>query len=418
MRTMQTLAALLVLLIMPLTSQAKSVEAEGRALIYQRDLISARQQALHQASQQAQLQVGAQVTSMQQIDQGILTVDHLKVRSSGELDNIRILSEQIQGDYLVLRIRADVVATDTCLSNNLANTKLANTKAASTTTRYLKSVAVAGFSLVNRQQASLGGLFDIEQALPAALVTAINTQGTLRALNASHLGLPLPPKTTRGSYQRPSGALSESLERFSDLDVQFIISGTISDLGMLTRAAGDEGNYLRSLYDRYDSQGRQHLRQFAVDIGVYDGLTGALLFNRSYQLAGLWNLAETQRTGFASAAFTQTDYGQRIAALITQLGIDLDQQLRCEPFRARIIRTDANAITFNAGSVTGIRPGDQFQVLRRATFYDPDNHPHTELEPTNESLVVNEVHPQFSRGRIGVNTRQLNIQRDDIIMAW
>ncbi len=408
MRIMQTLAALLILIITPLASQAKSVEAEGRALIYQRDLISARQQALHQATQQAQLQVGAQVTSVQQIDHGILTVDHLRVRSTGELDNIRILSEQIQGDYLALRIRADIVETGTCLSNNPA----------STTTRFLKSAAVAGFSLANRQHASLGGLFDIEQALPAALAEAINSQGTLRAINASHLGLPLPPKTTRGSYQRPSGALSESLERFSDLDVQFIISGTITDLGMLSNKAGDEGSYLRALYDRYDSQGRQHLRQFAIDIGVYDGLTGALLFNRSYQLAGLWNLADTQRTGFASAAFAQTDYGQRIKTLIGQLGTDLDKQLRCEPFRARIIRTNANAITFNAGSVTGVRPGDQFQVLRRATFFDADNQAHTELEPTQEKLVVNEVHPTFSRGRIGVNTRQLNIQRDDIIMAW
>ncbi|WP_207062791.1 flagellar assembly protein T N-terminal domain-containing protein [Motiliproteus sp. SC1-56] len=388
----------------PVRAESLTVEAEGRGLIRNQDLESARHDALRDATQQAMLQAGAQISSTQTIEQGVLTVDNLQVRSLGSISNVRVLEEQVQGAMLMVRIQAEVGLEENCPNEGPGR-------------HYRKSVAFAAFPLEHPLQANRGALHDVEQVLPRVLAETLGRQAHLHTLNASHLQAQ-PNPTTASTQQQHRGALTNSLQSFRDLDVQFIVSGVVRDIGMFDPEHNRSNNLLVDWYDQLDYLGSQHLRSFAVDIFIHDGFSGALLFNRSYRQAGLWNLDKQARTGFNSPAFIRTDYGRKVAQVIEKASQEIQRQLKCEPFRARIVETDQQSITFNAGSVAGIRPGDQLQVERRSMFYDPRGETHIRVEPTRNSLVVNEVYPLFSTGKIAEDTGARNIQQDDLVVAW
>lgn len=397
------LMLLIVVLLSP-SALAVSIEAEGYALIYNQDLDSARRQALQSASQQALLQAGAFISSSQSIHQGVIRTDNLKIRSRGSLSNVRVVDEQIRGDRFWMRIRADVDTDQSCALGDAH-------------TRYTKSAAVAAFPLQHRQQAALGNLYAAEKQLSATLTTLINNEGRLRALNASHLSVNPMPQTA-ASYQSSQGSLTEALENFSELDVQFIVSGVIRDLNPYDPTRRDEDLIWKTFYDQLDFRGRQRLRNFAIDLFIHDGYTGSLIFSRSYRTGGYWDADDVDQVGFYTPAFLKTDYGQKVRNLLNQASRDINKQLLCEPFRARIIQTDQNRLTINAGTVVGIQPGDQFRLFRKSVFYDPLNQAHTKLEDTRQTVVVNEVQPRFSVANMDSPAVELNIQQDDVLMAW
>tara|TARA_R110001583_G_scaffold9697_1_gene45662 strand:+ start:789 stop:2015 length:1227 start_codon:yes stop_codon:yes gene_type:complete len=400
------LACSLVLLISTFSTQtlALSIVAEGSALIHNQDLSSAKHQALRNASQQALLQAGAHISSAQTLDQGVIRIDNLRIRTLGSLSNVRVIDEQVKGERLWLRIRADVTTEQSCALGEAH-------------TRYTKSAAIAAFPLLNRSQAALGNLYAAEQQLPNALTKALNSAGVLRAMNSSQLSVN-PSPTTAASYQQDQGPITESLPSFRELDVQFIVSGVIRDLSPYDPTRHDEQAILKVLYDQFDFRGRQRLRNFAIDVFIHDGFTGTLLFSRSYRSAGYWDADDTDQVGFYTPAFLKTDYGQNVRTLLGQVSQEINQQLQCEPFRARIVRTQANQLTFNAGSVVGIQPGDQFRLLRKSIFYDTLDQSHVRLEDTQATVIVNEVQPRFSVANMDTNAVVLNIQQDDILMAW
>ncbi|WP_421870033.1 flagellar assembly protein T N-terminal domain-containing protein [Motiliproteus sp.] len=397
------LLALFIVLLSP-SVLAVSIEAEGSALIYNQDISSARHQALRNASQQALLQAGAYISSSQSINQGVIQTDNLRIRTLGNLSNVRVIDERVKGDRFWLRIRADVDTDQSCALGDAH-------------TRYTKSVAVAAFPLQHRQQAALGNLYGAEQQLSASLTKLINGEGILRALNASHLSVN-PAPSTAAAYQQDQGPLTEALQSFSELDVQFIVSGVIRDLSPYDPSRHDEELIWKTLYDQLDVRGRQRLRNFAVDLFIHDGYTGTLLFSRSYRTGGFWDADDVEQIGFYTPAFLKTDYGQKVRNLLTQAGRDINKQLQCEPFRSRIIRAEQNRLTFNAGSVVGIQPGDQFRLFRKAMFFDTLDQPHIKLEDTRQTVVVNEVQPRFSVANMESDAVELNIQQDDVLIAW
>ena len=386
------------------TALAISIEAEGRALIINQDIESARQQALRNASQQAMLQAGAYVSSTQTINQGVLSVDNLRVRSLGNLTSVKVIDEQVRGELFIIKISAEVDAESSCQNSGTA-------------ANYQKSAAIAAFPIQTPTQANLGGLHDARQIISKIVTDNLSRQGNLKAMNANQISVN-PDLSTAASFEDTRGAVTNTLQNFKDLDVQFIVSGVIRDLNMFDPSRSSEGNFFRNLYDSMDYRGRQHMRNFALELFIHDGFTGALLFNRNYREGGLWRLDDHQKTGFGTAAFLKTDYGQKVNNLILEVSKDIEKQLKCEPFRARIVRTDRNSITFNAGAIVGVRPGDKLTVYRKSTFYDQQDRPHIRLENTEHTLIVNEVHPLFSEGKISVDTESKNIQQDDVLMAW
>ena len=96
------------------SAHAVTMEAEGRALIFNSDIDSARMAAIKNATQQASLQASAYVSSTQSINQGVLSVDNMQVSTLGMISNVEILDEKIQGRMLWVKVRADVDFEEGC----------------------------------------------------------------------------------------------------------------------------------------------------------------------------------------------------------------------------------------------------------------------------------------------------------------
>ncbi len=76
-----------------LPAQAQWYETTGRAPIRQGDEATARAQATEDAVKRALLFAGVSVRSVQQVTDGLLTQESLQVESSGEVQNVQLVTE-------------------------------------------------------------------------------------------------------------------------------------------------------------------------------------------------------------------------------------------------------------------------------------------------------------------------------------
>ncbi|MCD8523101.1 MAG: flagellar assembly protein FlgT [Saccharospirillaceae bacterium] len=394
---------LLLMLLCALPVAALTVEVTGEAPL-NGALSYVREQALQDAMRQASLRAGAQVSSTQLMRQGVVEQDDVQVRSSAQLKNIEVLWEDQAGGLYQVAIRADVSPQAMCPAS---------------TQRYRKAVAVAGFGLARPQQATLGQLQNIEQDLPRVLVNTLNNRGAVHALDATRTSLYQDPRRAP-SMETAQQRLTTSVALATQLGAQYVVSGVVRDLAMMGEAANDSGHRHGSGHwlDLLGIENNNRDRQFVMDVFVHDGLSGAMLFQRSYTAHGAWDRPARERVSFASPHFWQTPYGAEVRELLSGVVDDVDEVLRCQPFMARIVKAKGNRLHIEASAGAGIRPGDKFQVYRTGTFYNLDLEPRTELSDMATEVVIKQVQPQFVIAEMKLTAERLAIQRDDMVIAW
>mgnify|MGYP000368242381 CR=1 FL=1 len=387
-------------------AHAAVIEAEGRALILNKDIVGARQAAIQDASQAASLQAAAYISTTQKIKDGILEIDNMHISTLGLVKNVEVIDEKIIGQSLIVKIRAEVDVDQGC-------------KNGSNNAHYQKTIAITAFPLQRLSDASIGALTNIQSGFATDLSRALNSQKGIEAFNAGHLSLYQQNVETAATRQLSDGALTSVLQQTRQLDVQYIISGVIRDMTLLNPNRKNQPFMLIDLYDRFiDYKGSQHKRAFIIDLFVHDGFSGALLINKQYQTVGLWNRPVEMQTGYGTAAFWNLDYGKQINKLIGQATEELQQELRCMPFSVRITRTEGNQIWLNAGHNSGLKPGDKLTVYRKSTFYTENMRPNTQLTNTRSTVTIVDVQAGFSVGQLNGQSQQYNIQPDDIVFAW
>lgn len=393
---------LLTSLLLTLQSYAITVEVTGTAPLT--GAVSyAREQALDDAMRQASLRAGAQVSSTQLMNKGVIEQDDVQVRSQSQLKNVEVLWEDQRDGLYEVAIRADVTPEAMCPAS---------------TQRYRKAVAVAGFGLARPVQATLGNLQNIEQDLPRVLVNTLNDRGAVHALDATRISLFQDPRRAP-SAETAQQRLTTSVALATQLGAQYVVSGVVRDLAMADEAARREVSNNRSPWlSLVGLDTVSHNRQFVVDVFVHDGLSGAMLFQRSYSTSGDWTRAANEKTGFATPRFWKTNYGQEVRELLVSVVDDVDEVLRCQPFMARIVQARGNRLHIEASAGAGIRPGDKFQVYRTGTFFNLDLEPRTELSDMATEVVVKQVQPQFVVAEMSLSAEHLAIQRDDMVIAW
>ena len=108
-----------------------------------KDIVSAREAAIRDASQQASMQAAVYISSSQVVRDGILAIDNMQISTLGQVSDIEVVSEKIMGSTLHVRIKANVNIDEGCSNGN--------------NNQYKKTIALAGFPLIKPSQASLGG---------------------------------------------------------------------------------------------------------------------------------------------------------------------------------------------------------------------------------------------------------------------
>ncbi|KAA0874658.1 flagellar assembly protein T N-terminal domain-containing protein [Nitrincola tapanii] len=379
------------------------VEAEGSATIINGDLGNARRSAVAQASELAALQAAAYISTTTEIQGGILQMDNLRMSSLGRLSNVEVIDERIQGTILKVRIRAEVSVDQGCPDGRAE-------------VAYRKSLGFTAFPIQHPQQAATGALQNAATELPNLLARRLSHETGLHTILATHLSLH-PNLQQAPTRQLADGTLTQATAHSETTQVHFLISGVIRDLSQANPIGPREPNVVTDLYRRLDYASQHHLRQFALDLFIHDALTGQLMFQQHYQTQGRWNARE-KPLGFASAGFWQEDYGQAVERLIRQMSQEISEQLRCQAFSARITQTEGNRVWINAGSLSGLKPGDRLSVYRRQTHYDTLHQPYSELQNARVTLTLDQVEASFASGTLNTQTASsVNIQRDDWVRS-
>jgi len=384
-----------------LNSFAAELTAVGSAVLGE-DLEASRDVAIKDALRQASLQMGGSIHSSQMLVDGLVTSDRMSLKSNGHFRHVRVLEEKIANGILEVKVRAEFLEGGQCDINKGNG--------------YRKAVAVAGFALQNPKDAVLGGLNDIEQRLSGVMANTINGRHRLHAMDSGHVLL-FTSVDRAPSSQNNLQRLTNGVELAKELGAQFVVSGVIRDLSMINPNAGVPRIWDTSL--ELVGLGREKReRNFVLDVYVHDGISGALMFQNTYATSGEWPYGNFKRTGFATPEFWKSPFGFETKGLISKVVADLNENLGCQPYMAKIIDTNADFIRVDTGGSVGMRPGDELTVFRTSTFYNLDMQGMTQLQDTKVKATITQVQPRFAIAKLNKTPSRFAIQREDVVVAW
>lgn len=381
---------------------AVTVQAEGSAQIEYGDENSARIRAMRNAIENASVQVSARVQSTQVLENGNLTVDYLRVNSAAKVTNIDVVSEGREGDVYRVRIMASVSPNQMC-ANVMSN-------------HYRKSVAITGFSMEHPEHATLGHLGAVDRSLPALMVSDLNGRAGIRALSANYMTL-YPNTPNAPTSISPRMTLTQAVNAAQSLGVQFVVSGVIRDMAMENPDAPRASNW-DGWIAKVGIKKAKRTRHFVFDMYVHDGYSGALVFQSRYRTYGLWNERNRTRVGFGTAKYFSTHYGEQVRLLLDQAVADLQRTVQCQPFMASIAQVDGQRIYVSTGAESGLRPGDYLSVYRTSQQFDRKGDSFWQISDTRLVAEVKQVQPFYTVAELAIGTERLNLQMDDLVMAW
>ena len=251
------------------------------------------------------------------------------------------------------------------------------------------------------------------QALPRMLNEELSPRETLlvhSALDRRLYTRPLNAPTVQATDRR----LTRASELTRSMGVQFVISGVVREIGVEDPDAW--GTSKVAQWSRALGASNQQ-RRFAVDVFVYDGLSGIMVMSDRMEVRGAWDHAPESDVGFGSPAFFETQFGQRIGERLSELADEVAVNLGCQPFIASVERVEGERIRISAGADSGLRPGQSMELLRAERYLDqPGAYP--ALRPTGQTMEVQQVQPRFSSGRLSLEGGRINVQRGDRVVIW
>lgn len=390
----------LIPLMLGASAQAVVLEGVGHASIYNEDLESARAEARSAAMRDLALQYEAQVSTRDTMENGVLTESRVRLASSARARDVKVIDEHRSGNLLRVTVRGDISASRaSCDGGDAARLK--------------KRVAITGFPLLYPDQARVGRIDDAGEILPQQLQQGLREAGNLQVFSATTSRL-FPDLLNAPTLQQGGNRLTNVVQVAREMGAQFVVAGVIRDIGVADPAAWGS-SVLDKMQRRFG--GADMRRRFAVDLMVFDGFSGSPVYQQRFETAADWNAGPGSSTGFGSEGFRKTQYGESVAGAIGEMTQAVAEALACQPFMARITRVEGHLVTLASGATAGLRPGDELHLYRSARYFDSlEGTP--ELSDSQMTVTLNNVHPDFSNGKMPVTGGQVNIQRDDIAIIW
>lgn len=400
MRNLTLLLLLLSCSILPLSVKAEWVQVTGQADFDGTRYDLARDRARKDAIKQALFQAGVSVTSNQTMNNGKISKDYFSVSSEARIRKSVLQDEFVKKGVLNLVMNFDVEEVASCPDSQAKS--------------YRKKIAVLGFSVQAPEQLRFGGLNNLERGLASAMNQSLLGQDGLVVFEQSDLSL-YNDIVNAPSHFTTQQTLTTAAEYAKQMGVQFVVSGVVRDISVEDPEAFSTSYWAKL---KRMSKAANINRRFSMDLFVHDGFSGAIVWQRSFSVSAPWESDMNDLTQFGTAEFWQEEYGRAVSQLVEGVATLINEQLQCQPFIARISRVDGKTLHFNTGASSGVRPGDKFSLYRTYNYYDADMLARTELTNTKTSLTVSQVHPAFASGSVSIDLGRINIQEDDLLIAW
>lgn len=278
--------------------------------------------------------------------------------------------------------------------------------------RLKKRVAVTGFPTLYPDQAKAGRIGDAGEMLPQLLQQQLVAGGGLQVFGAtrSRMFIDLQNAPT---VQQGDNRLTNVLDLAREMDVQFVLTGVIRDLGVADPSAW--GTSVLDGMQRGMGLADQR-RRFAADLMIFDGFSGSPIHHQRFKTTADWGADPGRLEGFGSVGFQQTAYGRSVKGVIREMARAVTAILACQPFITRIARVDGFSVTLESGAMAGLRAGDELTIYRSKRYLEWPGEP-PELQDSNLSVTLYKVQPHVSVGTIPRIGAIENIQRGDVAIS-
>ncbi len=364
------------------TASALRVEAEGTAPITDAAPGKARMLAIQNAIRQAAMQNSVEVATATTTSNHAVTGDSARLRATGRVSNVSVADEWTENGILHVLIRADV--------DNGGGVDAAKND-------YRKKVAF--MQLLVRNRSAAADLPYLEMELPRLLRKEMENHHGIIGVDGAHYVLAERAGSAVEQNGIPGRDVVERVAR--ELGVQFLVSGAILDTGINEELLGKS-------------------RRFGMELMLFDGVSGTLLARSRHDQNVVGADFVKPGISMASAEFLVTPYGLAIQKILERASHALFAELNSLPFTARVIRSDAKKIYFDAGSTSSVRVGDMLLTYKVGAepMADPANSRFLGFaEQPVATLVVKNVQPQFAVGEL--ETDQVHIKPGDIVrFGW
>ncbi|WP_158583818.1 flagellar assembly protein T N-terminal domain-containing protein [Salinibius halmophilus] len=392
---------LLLTMMIALPVAALTVEATGEAEIHYGDVSAARYAAVRQAMAMAAEMGSVRVQSQSQWQSGEIVQFQIQTQTRAGVTTVAIVEEQVRANSVWVKIEAEVTPEAVCRypSNGLR-----------------RSVVVAGFDLIDNAGARLGKLEQVPTRTAQYIAQQLQQSSQHLVLDASYMSAqPMPQSAPTYINERDqlTNAVAQSTR---ELGGQYILSGVVVSLS----SGGEVGPVTRvnQLQQQLGMGSTNRGRQFAMKVFLHDAQSGALVNQWLIDIEADWRVPRTQSTGYLTPAFARTDYGQAVNNVLADVAESVAEQLSCQPFMANISHVDGNKIMFEVSSTSGVRPGDMLAVLRKTEAFNRQGQATWQLTDTKIMATVTKVQPYLVVAELPVQGHQLNLQVDDVLVAW
>ncbi len=372
------------------SASAQWYETQGHARTDTHNLEVARTKAMENALKKALLVAGADVSSVQRVVNGLLTQDKIDIRATGSVNAVEIVNETHSDNLISVTIRADIFPQEKqCFAVN-----------------FKKSVLLTKSKVKHRQQANIGQIYAIDKAVINRLSKQLSKQSNYTSnINAVN-------NTTE--FSRLNNNLDH--DKITELartlgystNSQYVIFSEINDISFEEQRTNSWKIWQQGVYPR----------NFALDIYLYNGISGELHWHQQYQDTKPWTFSKRKAVDVNGTAFWQSEYGAMIDKLLNQVVSDIDETIMCEPSRGKILRVDGNQIIFNLGRNNGVKVGDEFTLLRLKHFTDNTGSLYTGYTVSPHKVKVTQLTRETAVAASADNSLFNNIQIEDLVVRY
>ncbi|GLX77671.1 flagella assembly protein FlgT [Thalassotalea insulae] len=365
-------------------------QAQGQAFVTKDDSKLAKTKAIENALKKALLVAGASVSSVQQVVNGLLTQDEINIRASGTINSFELIDELHHNDTITVTIRADILPQERqCFSAD-----------------YRKSLLITKSHLKNREQANIGGIYQLDKVLVKKLSEKVRHQGM-------YLDTKLALKNNSAFSRYNNSVRAEKIKHIAmslaDItDSQYVMFSEIEDISFANQ---ENNSWLFWQEDEYD-------RHFNFAVYIYNGSNGELIFNHSYQSSAPWTFTKRAQVDVNSNTFWQSKFGSTIEQTLNDVITDIDDNMMCQPTRAKIIRVAGDEIMINIGSKHGVKVGDEFSLLHLKNFTTENGKIYAGFNVSPFMVKVEQVNLESAQAVTNDASVLGNIQRYDLAVRY
>jgi hypothetical protein len=386
----QTLALITSLILTAFTCNAKWYEAQGYAPIDENSVEIARTKAMENALKKALLVAGASVSSIQQVVNGLLTQDQMSIRASGSVNSIELIDELHSNNMISVTIRADIFPQEKkCFASD-----------------FKKPILLTKSHLNQREQATIGSIYQLDSAVISQLNEKLRSQGTY---SASKVLL-----KSATAFSRLNASLNEekikqlAMSLADTTDSQYILFSEINDISFEQQRSNSWKIWQQSTYPR----------NFDFTFYLYSGVNGELVWQNDYQNTAIWEFNKREKIDVNGTIFWQSNYGNMISELLDKIVNDIDEKIMCEPSEGKILQIKGNQVLINLGRHHGVKMGDEFSLLHISNFKNDNGKHYASYNISPYKVKVTKVTKQSSTAITLDNSLLGNIQINDLAVRY